>query len=433
MQRGVYGTLESCDPPITIPAWSAMLSGKSPGELGVYGFRNRKSWAYDSHKIATSLAIKSPRIWDVLSEHNLSSSVIGVPQTFPIKPLNGTMVSGLLTPDIDSPCTYPEDLKDDLIKNVGDIRFDATPFRTNELDNVLKRIYALMQNRFAVARYMLENDPCDFFMMVEMGLDRLHHAFWKFCDPNHPQFVQGNSYENVFKKYYEAMDEEIGTLLQMLDDDTNILVVSDHGAQPLHGGIRINQWLINEGYLTLNQAPPANRPISADIIDWTRTIAWGDGGYYARICLNLDGREPNGIVPQNDYKTFRDEIKRKLSKVILPDGAEIENTILYPDQTYPKTNGHPPDLIVYFDNLKYRSIGTLQGEEVYSVNNDQGPDGANHARHGIWMGKGEGLPTDGSFVPASLYDVFPTLLNWFNIHAQTELTGHSLLNRDTLN
>jgi predicted AlkP superfamily phosphohydrolase/phosphomutase len=357
---------------------------------------------------------------------------VGVPQTYPVKPINGCMISGLLTPDIQATCTYPDALKNELLDEVGDIQFDATPFRTDALDEVLERIYALMRNRFAVARYMLKNYPCDFFMMVEMGLDRLHHAFWKYCDPDHPQFVNENPYENVFKEYYEALDEEIGTLLSMLNKNENVLILSDHGAQSLHGGIRLNQWLINHEYLVLKEPPDENQPIVPNMVDWNRTVAWGDGGYYGRIYLNLETREPQGIVPRKEYERVREEIKSILSEITLPDGRSLENKILYPDKTYPESNGYPPDLIVYFDDLKYRSIGTLKSEEVYSMTNDQGPDGANHAHQGIWAGKGRGLDGGGSTLPASIYDIFPTLLDWFDLDIPIELTGQSLLNRNTL-
>jgi predicted AlkP superfamily phosphohydrolase/phosphomutase len=431
MNQGTYGTLKSCDPPITIPAWSCMLTGSSPGELGVYGFRNRDSWDYDSYSIATSLSIRVPRIWDILSENQKHSIVIGVPQTFPPKPLNGWMVSGLLTPD-EAICTYPETLQAELLDTVGDIKFDATPFRTTELDDVLERIYALMRNRFSVARHMLQTYQSDFFMMVEMGLDRLHHAFWKYCDPNHPQFEADNPYRHVFKDYYEALDAEVGSILSLLHEDDNVLIVSDHGAQPLQGGIRLNQWLINQGYLVLKDKPADNQPITPQMIDWEHTVAWGDGGYYGRIFLNLENREPKGRVPVEEYEKIREEIKLNLSEMALSDGRTLTNTIFYPDRSYPTCEGYPPDLIVYFDDLKYRSIGTLESERVYSIGNDHGPDGANHAHDGIWAGKGRGLNADGSLMPASIYDILPTLLNWFDLSIPSELAGHSLLNRDTL-
>ena len=88
-EQGVHGELRSCDPPITVPAWSVMMSSKSPGRLGVYGFRNRADHSYDRYSIANSLAIKEDRLWEILTQRGKRSIVIGVPGTYPPKPLNG--------------------------------------------------------------------------------------------------------------------------------------------------------------------------------------------------------------------------------------------------------------------------------------------------------------------------------------------------------
>src|SRR3954447_4691704 len=101
MERGVYGPLESCDPPITVPAWSCMASSKDPGTLGIYGFRNRKDHSYDGLSIAFSTAVKEPRLWEILGQRRKTSLVVGVPGTWPIKPMKGKMVSCFLTPNPD--------------------------------------------------------------------------------------------------------------------------------------------------------------------------------------------------------------------------------------------------------------------------------------------------------------------------------------------
>src|ERR671922_153786 len=98
-RSGLHGLLRSCDPPITVPAWSVMMSSKSPGTLGVYGFRNRADHSYDKYAIANSLAIKEDRLWDILSRHGKRSIVIGVPGTYPPRPLKGALVGDFLTPD----------------------------------------------------------------------------------------------------------------------------------------------------------------------------------------------------------------------------------------------------------------------------------------------------------------------------------------------
>src|SRR3954454_732794 len=110
-RRGVWGNLRSCDPPITVPAWMSMMSGKDPGTLGYYGFRNRADRSYEKMTTATSLAVKEPLLWDRLGAAGKQVILIGVPQTYPPRPVNGLMVTDFLTPSIESQYMYPPELK----------------------------------------------------------------------------------------------------------------------------------------------------------------------------------------------------------------------------------------------------------------------------------------------------------------------------------
>src|SRR5205814_8100151 len=127
-RNGLYGPLRSCDPPITVPAWSVMMSSKSPGSLGVYGFRNRADYSYDRFAIANSLAIKEDRLWDILSRNGKRSIVIGVPGTYPPRALNGLLVADFLTPDINSNYTYPATLKQEIEQVIGEYILDVRDF-----------------------------------------------------------------------------------------------------------------------------------------------------------------------------------------------------------------------------------------------------------------------------------------------------------------
>ena len=98
MAEGIYGELESTIPPITVPAWMCMMTSRDPGELGVYGFRNRKDYSYDSLTIANSRAVQVPTLWDLLGKVKKKSVVLGVPLTYPVtNPFQGWMVTSFLT------------------------------------------------------------------------------------------------------------------------------------------------------------------------------------------------------------------------------------------------------------------------------------------------------------------------------------------------
>jgi predicted AlkP superfamily phosphohydrolase/phosphomutase len=425
MDRGAWGRLESCDPPITVPAWTCMMSSKDPGRLGFYGFRNRADHSYDKMTFATSEKVHDDRLWDILSRAGRHSVVLGVPQTFPVHPLNGEMVSCFLTPSIESTYTYPAELRDEIREVVGEYMFDVPDFRTDQRERILRDIHEMTRRRFQLARHLRDTRDWDLFAMVEMGTDRLHHALWRYYDPRHPDYEPENPFEQGFRGYYRYLDSEVGSLIEGLGDDTALLVVSDHGAQSMFGGVQINEWLMQHGYLSLIDPPSEATPIGRCAIDWANTRVWADGGYYSRIFLNIAGREPQGIVPPGQVEALRDELIAGLEGLGDEAGSPIGTRVYRPGDLYEIANGFPPDLIAYFGNLTWRAIGSVGDGRVHVRENDTGPDDANHAKHGIAILAGPGMPAT---LPddASLYDIAPTVLTALGQPVPDDMRGRVL-------
>jgi predicted AlkP superfamily phosphohydrolase/phosphomutase len=427
-ERGSWGVLRSCDPPITVPAWASMTSSRSPGALGFYGFRNRRDHSYDALAFADSRAVKLPRVWDILSERARDVIVLGVPQTYPVSKVNGVMVSCFLTPDIETrQYTYPAALKDEIKQVVGRYMVDVPNFRTNEKAQLLADIEEMTEKRFRLAEHLLETRPWDLFFMVEMGTDRMHHAFWRFSDPEHRLYEPGNEFEGAMLDYYKAVDEKMGRLLgRFADDETAVLVVSDHGAKRIEGGICINEWLRREGYLVLKEEPAGPLPLKPDMVDWARTTAWGEGGYYCRLFLNVGGREPEGLIPAGDYERVRAELKEKLEALGDDQGRPIGTVAHRPEDLYGESQGIVPDLLVYFGDLYWRSVGQVGTGTVHVFENDTGPDDANHAHEGLYVLAGEGVEA-GRGPERDLRDVAPTLLELLGEPVPAEMEGRSLV------
>lgn len=426
MEGGVYGPLESIHPPITVPAWTAMMASKDPGQLGVYGFRNRKDYSYAGYAFATSASITHDRAWDILSREGKKVIVHGVPQTYPPTPVNGCMVSCFLTPSTKNQYTYPVSLKSEVERAAEGYVVDVEDYRTNDTQALLQRIYQKTQKHFAVARYFLETKPWDFFMMVEMGMDRIHHGFWKFMDPMHPKHEADSPFQDAIRDYYRYSDREVGRLLDLLPRGTTVLVLSDHGAKRMDGGFCFNEWLIHKGYLTLHSYPDRPTPIDKADIDWAHTRAWGDGGYYGRLFLNVRGREPKGIVGPDEYEKVREDLIEEIAAIEDPHGLNLGCKAYRPEELYRQVNGFPPDLIVYFGDLHWRSVGTVGGKEIYTAENDSGPDGANHDWNGIFIMRklGEPRPVHGGMRKGlRIYDVAPTLLDLYGLAIPKDMLG----------
>jgi predicted AlkP superfamily phosphohydrolase/phosphomutase len=253
MARGCYGRLESVIPPITVPAWMCMATSQDPGSLGVYGFRNRTAYSYDGLGIVTSQSITAPAVWDYFAASG-QVVVVGVPPGYPPRKVHGVSIGCFLTPDpVRSEFTHPVDLKRTLGELVGDYPVDVSGFRTDDKMWLKDQIYEMTRKHFQVIRYLMKEVDWRYFQFVEIGLDRVQHGFWKFHDREHRQYVPGNVFESVVRDYYAYLDEEIGTILSLIDDQDTVLVVSDHGAQRLDGGFCVNEWLHREGLLALKQ------------------------------------------------------------------------------------------------------------------------------------------------------------------------------------
>lgn len=429
-QSGTFGQLTSCLPPITVPAWSCMASSRDPGELGIYGFRNRKDWSYDGLDIALSTHVRLPRVWDLLGDAGKNSIVVGVPGTFPItRPIRGSMVSCFLTPDPKtSEYTWPRELKKTIEGLVGEYLVDIKGFRTDDKGPLLDQIYVMTERRFKVVSHLARSQPWDLLWMVEMGTDRIHHGFWQAHDAQHRKHEPNGRFADAIRKYYLHLDGQIGELVQTVNpQETAILVVSDHGAKRMDGGVCFNDWLIREGYLVLKQ--PASKPtkFSFDAVDWSRTRVWGEGGYYGRCFINVKGREPQGIVAPGEYEALRTELTRKLEA--LPDdrGRPMGTRVYRPQDLYRAVNGVPPDLVVIFGDLHWRSVGTVGNPTIYTFENDTGPDDANHAQEGMYILSHASLPARGRVDGPTLYDVAPTILRMLGEPIPAEMCGKPLV------
>ncbi len=376
--QGALREIRSCDPPITIPAWSVITTGRDPGELGVYGFRNRRSQQVMDYGLASSSQIRYPRIWDRLGPGR-RSFVMGVPQTFPIKPINGTILAGILTPGLKSDWVLPTaEAKSILEASGGNYSFDVTEYRTQNLKALSKELETMLEQKSKIIDAYLTQD-FDFFMSVVMGSDRINHAFWKFVFQDHPLYENHPEFEEFFYRFYKNLDALLKTWYERaLELGFCPYIISDHGAKTLKGMFALNDWLIREGYLVLKSSR-SQGAIEATDVDWSQTRVWAQGGYCGKLYFNRKGREEQGVV-ENPEQVLED-LKKDLAS--LQSELGLSFSLVSPRDIYRRCSGFPPDAMLYVSNLDYRCAETLQNGTLVLLENDTGPDGVNHDFMGI--------------------------------------------------
>ncbi len=377
--------LRSCHPPITVPAWMVMFTGKTPGELGVYGFRHRRPGDYGFY-IVDSRSIRHPTLWDEAGKRGLRVGVYGVPPTYPPRPVHGFLVTDFTTPGPEKPYTWPPWLKRELEEVAGPTIFDIV-YRSHDKDRVARDLFRMLENHQRQVEYLATKKQWDIFIYVELAVDRAHHAFWKYFDPQHPRHTSHPRYSKVIPELYRRIDEWFQRLHKKLPRDTIIVVASDHGVKAMKGAFTINQWLAEQGYLKLRKPLDQYRPgteLDEETVDWEHTTAWAWGGYYSRVFINLKGREKKGYVEPKYYEETVKQLKKDLEKIRGPNGEQWNNKVYRPQELYPEVNGDPPDLMLYLDNLSWRPAGTIGWSTNYLPENDRGPDDAVHDWHGVY-------------------------------------------------
>jgi predicted AlkP superfamily phosphohydrolase/phosphomutase len=424
LDRSAYGTLTSTDPPITVPAWAVMFSGMDPGTLGLYGFRHRRPGTYWDMYVPTSHTPREPMVWDRLSRVGKRACVVGMPPGYPPPSINGVYVSDFLTPTSAKDFVSPASLRDELDAVAGGYEFDVK-FRADDRERIGTQLLELTRKHFDVARHLWAKERWDFFALHEIGPDRLHHTFWKYFDPEHPRYEDHPTFRAIVEEYYSRLDAEIGRWLEEVPDDVRVLLLSDHGSQAMAGAFAVNDWLIERGYLALEKAAPApGTPLEELPIDWSRTRAWGAGGYYARIFYNVQGREPNGVLAPDELPAFERRLSDELRSIAGPDGRTLGVEVLPPRTIYRAVRGDAPDLMVYFGRTSWRSAGTVGHPSRFLTENDTGPDDSVHSFDGVYSISGVRSGAGRRGATRRIIDIAPTLLDLLGVAVPREVQGH---------
>jgi predicted AlkP superfamily phosphohydrolase/phosphomutase len=264
-QRGVSGNLVSSVPPLSAPAWSNLMTGKRPGKHGVFHFVNVFDESQEAEpQVVNARSIKSPTIWDVLAHCDRKVGVINVPMTYPPRPVNGFLITGLLTPRNAPVFTYPEELAQELGDYVIDLdRFmGRKPFQdehdydadaTSPTLALIQDFKEMLNRRASASLALMETRPWDAFMVVFTGTDRLGHYFWPYHHPSDDANAQ-RLYEAI-RDYYVRLDQVVGELVEKAGDDVAVVILSDHGMGPVYSRrAHWNAWLNRKGWLVTQES-----------------------------------------------------------------------------------------------------------------------------------------------------------------------------------
>jgi predicted AlkP superfamily phosphohydrolase/phosphomutase len=361
MAEGVWGPLRSTEPPHSAPAWTTFATGLMPGRHGVYYFV-APSRDKNRFRPISSETIRGRRLWQLVSDQGGRVGVINVPMSYPPVPVNGYMIGDFFAPDERSAFDQPG-LYEEVVRECGGYCVEAVqqPNRLIFLDNML----ACMDQRAKVGAYLLEHHPVDLFVFVFTLLDRAQHNFWADMDPDHPLYhkMRKQMIPDAILEVHKHIDAGIGRLLEKLDSDATVIIMSDHGFRSEYRRMAVNKWLQDLGLLKTRRQTarlmgrigsmikrtglqkPALRALRAMIgtrryepvyyrsVIWPETkVIYGPGqGFY----MNVKGRDHEGVVTQSEYEPLRERIIEAMKALRDPEtGLPIVGDVLRREEIY---------------------------------------------------------------------------------------------------
>lgn len=333
-ERGRFVPLASEIPTISSVAWASFMTGRNPGEHGIFGFTDRQPGTYDLY-FPNYAHLKAEPFWDRLSREGKRCCVLNVPSTYPARALNGVLVSGFVAPSLER-ATYPAEALDWLKRSGYRIDVDASKGRQS-LELLFEDLHVTLEKRREAMLHFWRQEQWDFFMCVFTGTDRLHHFVWRQYDEGDPV------YHPEFLRYYRRLDEIVGEFVDLLPSEVRLMMLSDHGFCSLKRQVYINHLLHREGLLAFRSEEPKT---IADIDPaGTRAYCMDPG----RLYVNLAGREPGGIVAAGEeYEQLLVRLTEMMTGLVDPDdGSTIVEAVSRGTDLYSgESTGRGPDLVV---------------------------------------------------------------------------------------
>lgn len=437
IEGGSWGCLQSTIHPITPMAWSSFATGANAGKHGIFDFSRRVG---NKIRLNTALDRKMPAIWTYLSQSGKSSIVLNVPFTYPPEEIKGIMIPGFDAPRVERKIFHPSRVYDELTRQFGDYRLDWT-FPIGEkfdLEAYLSHVRQTISHRADTSLYLLQQYPWDLFMVVFSSTDHVQHIFWQH--PNGREIIQ---------EIYETVDDCLGRFLASLTEDVTVIVMSDHGAGPIHRIVYLDNWLANEGYLERSPfnlqsailrrsknyirkrlstrlrklarstfsrfASRLEGTEQAASIDWNQTRAYSYG-MYGNIYVNVTGRRPWGIVKGRDYDALCDQIAARLYRLVDPKTGEgVVERVYRKGELYsgPYTDDAPDLIVKWRDYAYFTKRGIDRGDAVFGedlkVDASEYPHTGTHRLEGVFIAKGPYIRPHRE-VRADIMDLAPTIM-----------------------
>ncbi|MFB6227491.1 MAG: alkaline phosphatase family protein [Halobacteriales archaeon] len=432
---GVYGDLRTVHPPGTVPGWPCITTGMNPGKI------NTQSLApFRKDEFQPNTGEENIELWDVVDHAGGTSCVVNIPTVVDAYDVDGAMIAGFLSTG-ESTNLHPPDLTERL--NVDtDLHIDWED--VDRETDIFTAAMDIAETRFDLVTALMREYDWDLFVVNFDAPDRIGHSRLKYMDEDHPFYTERGHerFGDDLRQCYARLDEMLDDLLP---EAGNVFVISDHGMEPCHRRFNINDWLVENGYLVLEEesdtSPSAStrllgtvkhlltryglvdyvpetlkrksvvsrvdntRHISETGVDWDATTA-----YMSAVYGGID-------VIADDRAAAKEQLTRDLESIDDPSMTVLDSRDMYHGPNIENV----PDLFLEFDDyvLPTNQIGAASLLEPSST-------GGKHSMDGIFAAAGPAIDDVGEIEGASVLDITPTALHLLGCPIPTEVDGDVL-------
>ncbi len=386
--------MDSVLPTLSSVAWTNFQTGRNPGKHGIFGFIDRKLNPFEIY-IPLSRDIKSPTVYELISESNLNAISVNIPLTYPPRHIKGIMVSGFLCTDIKKG-TYPPDFSEYLLKMGYIIDVDPSLAYTDK-DKFLKMIYQALERRIDLLDYLLEEE-WNLLVFHIMETDRIQHFFGK----DDPEFLE----------FFKVLEKKVMEIYKKIPEEVEFIMLSDHGFTRIKYDVNISNWLEERGYLKFKE-------------DRSRGFnALGEAVAYSlipgRVYIAVRSREPFGIVEKENRERIVLELVEQLKEFRAPETEEsVFKRVYRKEELY---TGEYTDLapdIILEPSYGYNLVSKLDSQWLFQRPRQKGM----HTRDDAFLFvKGHRVA-----IRPQIEDITTILLHFLKIDIPKDLDGRNVL------
>jgi predicted AlkP superfamily phosphohydrolase/phosphomutase len=414
--RGSTAVLETILPAISPPAWTSATTGVNPGKHNVFDFFHLSKTGPQA-LLTSSLDRRARPVWQLLNEAGYKTGIMNIPLTFPPDRVDGFFISGFPFGSATTGYTYPKELEARLGDYPLDLFGESLPRGREDL--LLAHFRHTLERQAEVAKQLMREESWDLFWVVFTGTDKVQHFYWKYTDPEHPEYDEqdGARFGNAIRDMFVRVDAVIGELVAEAGENADVIVLSDHGFGPIRRELRLMNWLRSEGFLEADSTGAM-----------TRAEAFAPGPFGGLVRINQSGRDWRGeVAPGDSSEGVRRRLLERLDALVDPStGARFVERAHTREELYsgPYVE-NAPDLVfieapTMFVGRSAAADTAVFGPPSYTFSGYHRPDGVLFAA-GPRFRRHEGRSR------ASILDIAPTLYWLFDVPLPPDLDGEVLV------